>query len=43
MGGEWIHKEHHDKPGINKWNTKAHYFDMGGKLIGLISNDKRTT
>jgi stearoyl-CoA desaturase (delta-9 desaturase) len=43
MGGEWIHKEHHNKPGINKWNTKPHYFDMGGKLIGLISNDKRTT
>jgi stearoyl-CoA desaturase (delta-9 desaturase) len=43
MGGEWIHKEHHDWPGINKWNTKPHYFDMGGHLIGLIERRAEQT
>lgn len=42
MGGEWIHKEHHDRPGLNDWNTKRRYFDLGGILIGLIGNGKRT-
>lgn len=36
MGGEWIHKEHHDKPKLNNWHTKPYYFDMGGIMIGLI-------
>ena len=43
MGGEWIHKEHHDWPGLNNWNTKSKYFDMGGILIGLIGHGKRTS
>jgi stearoyl-CoA desaturase (delta-9 desaturase) len=41
MGGEWIHKEHHDLPGINRW--KPQYFDMGGRLIGLIERHDKST
>lgn len=42
MAGEWIHKEHHDKPKLNRFNTKPQYFDMGGVVIDLIErNDKR--
>jgi stearoyl-CoA desaturase (delta-9 desaturase) len=41
MCGEWIHKNHHDKPKDSKFNTKLKHFDMGGLLIGLIQNAKR--
>lgn len=37
MGGEWLHKEHHEKPKLNDWATKAYYYDMGAQLIRLIS------
>ena len=43
MGGEWIHKEHHNKPKLNNWHTKPHYFDMGGQLIGLIEQDVKSS
>jgi fatty-acid desaturase len=39
MGGEWIHKEHHDKPKLMDWNTKPHYFDLGAIMIALISKN----
>ena len=44
MAGEWIHKEHHDRPKLNKFNTKPHYFDFGGVVISLIErHDKPAT
>lgn len=39
MGGEWLHKEHHDKPGLMDWATKPYYYDMGAHLIKLISKN----
>jgi stearoyl-CoA desaturase (delta-9 desaturase) len=39
MCGEWIHKEHHDNPGLNNWHTKPYYFDLGGVLIGAIQQN----
>ena len=41
MAGEWIHREHHDRPGDSKFNSKPEHFDLGGNLIGLIQNVKR--
>jgi stearoyl-CoA desaturase (delta-9 desaturase) len=38
MFGEWIHKEHHNNPGLNNWHTKPYYFDLGGIFIGAIKN-----
>jgi hypothetical protein len=43
MGGEWIHKEHHDKPKLNNWHTKLHYFDLGGMMIQLIKRNAKPT
>lgn len=44
MGGEWLHKEHHDKPKLMNWGTKFYYFDLGAILISLIGiNDKSAT
>jgi len=43
MGGEWIHKEHHDKPKLNDWHTKPHYFDLGGLMIRLIERNAQPT
>lgn len=43
MAGEWIHREHHEKPKLNNWHTKPHYFDMGGIMIGLIQRAKQPT
>jgi stearoyl-CoA desaturase (delta-9 desaturase) len=43
MGGEWIHKEHHDKPKLNDWHTKPHYFDLGGMMIRLIERNAQQT
>jgi fatty-acid desaturase len=37
MGGEWLHREHHLYPKLVSWNTKPHYFDLGGMLIRGIS------
>jgi hypothetical protein len=41
MGGEWLHKEHHDKPGLMNWATRPGYFDLGAHLIKLISIDAK--
>lgn len=43
MAGEWIHKEHHDRPKMAKFNTKPHYFDLGGMLIGVIENGRQSS
>jgi fatty-acid desaturase len=39
MAGEWIHREHHDKPKLVSWNTQLRYFDLGGAFIRLIKNN----
>lgn len=36
MAGEWLHKEHHEKPKLMNWATKPYYFDLGAILIKLI-------
>jgi fatty-acid desaturase len=41
MGGEWLHKEHHEKPKLFNWATKPHYYDMGAHLIKLIGHDAK--
>jgi len=41
MGGEWLHKEHHDKPGLMNWATRPGYFDLGAHLIRLISQNAK--
>lgn len=41
MAGEWIHKEHHNNPKMAKFNTKPHFFDLGGILIGKIENGRK--
>lgn len=41
MAGEWIHKEHHDRPKMAKFNTKPYYLDLGGLLIGVIENGRK--
>ena len=43
MGGEWIHKEHHDRPKLMDWHTKPHYFDLGANFIKLIGRDAKQT
>jgi fatty-acid desaturase len=43
MGGEWLHKEHHDKPKLMDWATKPYYYDMGAHLIQMISKDGKQT
>lgn len=43
MAGEWIHKEHHEKPKLNNWHTKPYYFDLGGIMIGLIERNAKQT
>jgi stearoyl-CoA desaturase (delta-9 desaturase) len=41
MAGEWIHKEHHARPKMAKFNTKPHFLDLGGVLIGAIENGRK--
>lgn len=36
MGGEWIHKVHHEKAGLAKFNTESRFFDLGGIVVDLI-------
>jgi fatty-acid desaturase len=43
MGGEWIHKEHHDKPKLSDWHTKPHYFDLGAIVINVIKRHDKST
>jgi stearoyl-CoA desaturase (delta-9 desaturase) len=43
MGGEWLHKEHHDKPKLMDWATKSYYYDMGAQLIKLIGKNAKQT
>ena len=44
MGGEWLHKEHHEKPKLMDWGTRFYYYDMGAQLIRLIGkNAKQST
>ena len=43
MAGEWIHREHHEKPKLNNWHTKPYYFDLGGIMIGLIKSNAEPT
>jgi stearoyl-CoA desaturase (delta-9 desaturase) len=41
MGGEWLHREHHEKPGLSDWSTKPYYYDMGAHLIKLIGKNAK--
>jgi stearoyl-CoA desaturase (delta-9 desaturase) len=43
MGGEWLHKEHHEKPKLMDWATRSHYYDMGAQLIRLIGKNAKQT
>ena len=44
MAGEWLHKEHHEKPKLMDWGTRFYYYDMGAQLIRLIGkNAKQST
>lgn len=36
LGGEWLHKLHHDEPGLYTWNGPRHFFDIGGYFIKFI-------
>lgn len=39
MAGEWLHKEHHEKPELADWATKPYYFDPGAHLIKMINKN----
>ncbi len=39
--GEWLHKNHHDKPGRYSFKSSKYQFDLGSVVIKLISNDKK--
>ena len=39
MGGEWLHKEHHEKPELVDWATQPYYFDLGAHFIKLIGKN----
>jgi fatty-acid desaturase len=41
MGGEWLHKEHHEKPKLMDWATRSYYYDMGAQLIRLIGKNAK--
>ena len=43
MAGECIHKEHHYKPKLYKFNTRPYYFDLGGIMIGIIERHDKST
>lgn len=43
MAGEWLHKEHHERPRQNVYNDKSHHIDLGGFLIKMIRNDSKST
>lgn len=41
MGGEWLHKEHHEKPKLMDWATRSYYYDMGAQLIRMIGKNAK--
>jgi stearoyl-CoA desaturase (Delta-9 desaturase) len=41
MGGEWLHREHHEKPKLMNWATRPYYYDMGAQLIKLIGKNAK--
>lgn len=36
ISGEWLHKNHHDKPGRYTFKNKPYEFDMGSLVVNLI-------
>jgi fatty-acid desaturase len=43
MGGEWLHKTHHQMPWLEDFRTEAYHYDIGYKLIEIIRTDKPDT
>jgi stearoyl-CoA desaturase (delta-9 desaturase) len=40
LGGEWIHANHHDKPGRRSFRSAFWHLDSGAALIWLIRSDR---
>jgi hypothetical protein len=44
VGGDWIHKLHHENPSLSYWAVDFKFIDLGGYFINLIKvNDKQIT
>ena len=44
VGGDWIHKLHHENPSLSYWAVDFKFIDLGGYFINLIKvDDKQLT